>query len=135
MTNKGKIELKRNPEKGKIAGVCAGIAEYYGWETWLIRIIAISGLFLSGSFFFFAYIAAWVILEKKSPAAGWKSKVTDDNAVHFEIKSKVWQAGQPPRQAFYEIKSTFDNLEMRLQQMESYVTSKQFTVNREINKL
>lgn len=135
MTNRSRTDIRRDPERGKIAGVCAGIAEYYGWETWLVRIIAVSGLFLSGSFFFIAYIALWVILEKKQPAHGWRGKVTSDEPVHFEIKSRVWQAGQPPRKAFHDICATFDNLEMRLQNIETHVTSKQFTVNREINRL
>ncbi|WP_111979132.1 envelope stress response membrane protein PspC [Algibacillus agarilyticus] len=135
MTNGKKFEIKRNTDNGKIAGVCAGIADYYGWETWLVRIIAVSGLFLSGSFFFFAYIALWIILDKKPSGRNWRSNLTRDDNIHFEIKSKVWQAGEPPKRAFHEIKATFDHLEVKLQKIERYVTSKQYSVNREINRL
>ena len=34
--------LYRIPQSGKIAGVCAGIAEYFNFETWLVRVLAAS---------------------------------------------------------------------------------------------
>ena len=34
--------LYRIPQSGKIAGVCAGIAEYFAIETWLVRVLAVS---------------------------------------------------------------------------------------------
>ena len=34
-------ELTRDPDKGKISGVCAGVAEYFGIELWLVRIFFI----------------------------------------------------------------------------------------------
>ena len=59
--------LRRDPSKGKIAGVCAGIAEYFGMEIWLVRILILTGFFLlAPPFFFVGYIAAWFILEKKT---------------------------------------------------------------------
>ncbi|AWB67101.1 envelope stress response membrane protein PspC [Saccharobesus litoralis] len=134
MSEKKPTSIKRDPDRGKLGGVCAGIANYWGWELWLVRIIAISGLFLSGSLFFWGYIALWIVLDKQAPAKDWQSQVTAQ-PVHFEIKSQVWKAGQPPRRAFQDIKATFDNLETRLQKLESYVTSKQFSIAREINKL
>lgn len=137
-----KKDLFRDPERGKIAGVCAGIAEYFGWELWLVRIIVVSGVLLSGSFFLVAYVAAWFILDKKqnvlakSQAGNWQPAhqgVTTEEAV--EVKAKVWQAGEPPRQAFYDINKRFSNMETRLRKMETYVTSSEFQLSREINRL
>lgn len=138
-----KRELYRDPEKGKLAGVCAGIAKYFGWELWLIRIIFVSGVLLTGSFFLVAYVVAWFILEKDPGAkpgsvsgAGssqWSAAADDD--VKVEVKSKVWQAGEPPKQAFMELTTSFDRLEQRLRKVESYVTSKEFQLNREISNL
>ncbi|BDX05726.1 envelope stress response membrane protein PspC [Planctobacterium marinum] len=142
-----KKELYRDTEKGKIAGVCAGLAEYFGWELWLVRIIFISGFLLTGSFFFMAYVIGWFVLDKKNPehvqknplsvaadkSKGWVSNLGDD--VKVEVKSKVWQAGEPPKQAFKDIHCHFGKLELRLHKMESYVTSSEFQLNREFNKL
>jgi len=42
-------ELYRDPVNGKISGVCAGIANYFGAEVWLIRIVVISAALLGVS--------------------------------------------------------------------------------------
>lgn len=140
-------ELYRDTEKGKVAGVCAGLADYFGWELWLVRIIFISGFLLTGSFFFMAYIIGWFILDKKSDkeikksafavaadkSKGWVSNLGEDAKV--EVKSKVWQAGEPPKQAFRDIHNQFGKLELRLRKLECYVTSSEYQLNREINKL
>ena len=52
-----------------------------------------------------------------------------------EIKEKIWQRGEPPRRALHDIVTQFSQIEGRLQKMERYVTSPEFTVAREINKL
>ena len=38
--------LYRDTENGRIAGVCAGIAEYFKIETWLVRILTVTAFFL-----------------------------------------------------------------------------------------
>ena len=148
--------LHRDPSKGKIAGVCAGIAEYFGMEIWLVRILTLTGFFLlAPPFFFVGYIAAWFILEKKpqglttkprseefgakgsqnrAQGKGWHN-VSEEEPEKVVVKSKVWQAGEPPKQAFIDIKQRFAKNETRLRKMETYVTSPQFHLNRELNKL
>lgn len=43
-------ELYRDPINGKLSGVCAGLANYFGLEVWLVRILVISAALLGGSF-------------------------------------------------------------------------------------
>jgi phage shock protein C len=149
MTEKRRGELLRDPSKGKIAGVCAGIADYFGWETWLVRILAVSGVLLGMGWFVVVYIAAWFILEKKLKADGTApskasakgrqstaySKNDDVSDESIKVKSRIWQSGEPPKQAFHDIRRKFRRLERKLQSIEKYVTSSEFTVAREINKL
>lgn len=143
---KVKGELYRDTDKGQIAGVCAGVAEYFGWELWLVRIIMVSGFLLTGgSFFLMAYVLGWFILEKKPKGLknsnfidGSGQRVSSGNVnveTKIEVKSKVWQAGEPPIQAFVDIESSFGKLETRLRRMESYVTSSEFQLNREFKNL
>lgn len=148
--------LYRDPAKAKIAGVCAGIAEYFGIEIWLVRILVVSGFFLlAGPFMFFGYIAAWFILEKKprnmgaqanahasstqsnhnkQAGKGWHNVVEEDDE-KVVVKSRVWQAGEPPKQAFADIKQQFEKNEKRLRNVETYVTSSEFQLHQEINRL
>ncbi len=141
-----KRELYRDQEKGRVAGVCAGLAEYFGWELWLVRIIFVSGFLLTGgSFFFVGYVVAWFILDKKPMSSKSHSKsqkgvktewpFNTETEAKVEVKSRVWQAGEPPIQAFQDIDKSFNVLEGRLRKMESYVTSSEFQLNREFSKL
>lgn len=145
-------ELYRNPSSGKIAGVCAGIADYFGWETWLVRILVVSGVLFGMPFLILGYVAAWFILDKtpKEKIKHRKHHRTErskysqnDNASKHDdkvnesikVKARVWQSGEPPKQAFHDIRHKFSSLEKQLQAIEHYVTSPEFTVSREINKL
>ncbi|MEW6993087.1 envelope stress response membrane protein PspC [Colwelliaceae bacterium MEBiC 14330] len=148
--NRKRGELYRNSEQGKIAGVCAGIADYFGWETWLIRILVVSGVLFGMPFLILVYIAGWFILDK-SPEQGHgkinhaQSHFTNGNQQgkratnvdneSIKVKTRIWQAGEPPKQALHDIRRKFRSLERKLQAMEQYVTSAEFTVSREINKL
>ena len=128
-------QLYRDTDNARIAGVCAGIAHYFGLETWLVRILTVTGFFLlAGPFVFVAYIAGWFILDKKPSE---KTMKTGDS-IHqdpLEVKFKVWQKGEPPRRALQDLKERLARVDGRLQEMERYVTSTEFTVSREINKL
>ncbi|WP_448210925.1 envelope stress response membrane protein PspC [Colwellia sp. MEBiC06753] len=147
MSSKCRGELYRIPSQGKIAGVCAGLANYFGWETWLIRILMVSGVLFGMPWLVFLYIAAWFILDKKTAAtvhaehhgeefsanvAGDKS---DTSSESIKVKARIWQAGEPPKQAFHDIRRKYMSMEAQLRMMERYVTSPEFTVSREINKL
>jgi phage shock protein C len=46
--NNLKKELYRDPKRGKIAGVCAGLSDYFNMELWLVRILFITAVLLSG---------------------------------------------------------------------------------------
>ncbi|MCQ8884688.1 envelope stress response membrane protein PspC [Pseudoalteromonas agarivorans] len=130
-----KRELLRDPQRGKIAGVCAGLSDYFNMELWLVRIIFVSAVLLTGGpLFVVAYIAAWFILDKKDPTTihASSSTKTDDP---LEVKFKVWQKGEPPRRALQDLKERLTRIDTRLQDMERHVTSSEFTVSREINKL
>lgn len=144
-----KMELYRSRKRAKIAGVCAGVADYFGIETWLVRILVVSGVLFGMPFIVLAYIAAWFILDKapqnkrqsaknNSVSPHESNEVSGERDVTNEsikVKGKIWQAGEPPKQALYDINRKFQALENKLQHMEQHVTSAEFTVSREINKL
>lgn len=57
-------KLTRDTANGKIGGVCAGIAEYFGWDVTLVRLVwAFFGL--AGGTGVLFYLAAWVIMPEK----------------------------------------------------------------------
>lgn len=71
-----KKQLFRDPERQKIAGVCAGLAHYIGLDITAMRAIWL-GIFILGIFsagisstlIFFLYVILWIILPKAETAA------------------------------------------------------------------
>jgi phage shock protein C len=48
-----------------IAGVCAGIAEYFGWETTLFRVVFVVVSILSVAFpGILVYLVLWVVMPR-----------------------------------------------------------------------
>ena len=71
----GQKQLFRDPEKQKIAGVCAGLAHYVGMEVSAMRAIwlgvAILGIFtaaISTSLIILIYVILWIVLPKAETA-------------------------------------------------------------------
>lgn len=60
--------LYRNSSAGRIAGVCAGIAEYLNADVTLVRLVWVVLSIVPGGFVggFVAYIAAWAIMTDSS---------------------------------------------------------------------
>ncbi|EWH11857.1 transcriptional activator of the psp operon with PspB, phage shock protein [Catenovulum agarivorans DS-2] len=132
-TNK---KLTRDVHNGRIAGVCAGIANYFSLETWVVRLVTVGALIFSFSFILFVYIAAWLILErndKVKPARVYETNTRDN--YHFDIKQNVWQAGSPPKVVLSDLAEVFERLELRVRNLEVYATSERYRVEKEINKL
>lgn len=130
-------ELLRDDRNGKIAGICAGIADYFGWELWLVRVVVLASVLLGfGSFIPVLYLVGWIVLEKKSVAqqrSGEAPRPVVERPV--EVKTRLWQRGEAPRQALSHLKQQFDGLEFRLRDIETYVTSSKFQLQREFNNL
>ncbi len=124
--------LYRHPHQGRIAGVCAGIADRFGLETWLVRIVAFSALLLSGGFIFIllAYLAAWALL----PCLPEQSS-EPNHASSSKLKTQTWQAGESPRVVFRELGQQFERLEQRIAVLEQHVVTDVFDLRREIDNL
>lgn len=55
--------IYKNERDKKIAGVCAGIAEYLEVSTFSVRLVALLSLFVFGPFTFWAYIICWIVFD------------------------------------------------------------------------
>ncbi|BDR13895.1 envelope stress response membrane protein PspC [Vibrio sp. STUT-A11] len=127
-----KRELYRDPANGKLAGVCAGFANYFGVEVWLIRILVISAGLLGGTFLvLLAYVALAFMLEKQPMTYSENIKAQQDHT----LKSKPWQKGQSPEQLLGVLERDFERIDSKIRNMEAYVTSDTFRVDREFSKL
>ena len=65
-------KLYRNTSDGKIAGICAGIGDYFEIDPVIIRLLFLSALFLGVGIP--VYLIAWFIVPKNLTKATYTSK-------------------------------------------------------------
>ena len=116
--------MRRIPERGVIAGVCAGIAEYFDWNVRLLRAILVVSFVFSGFFpIVVVYAVLWYVLDPlpTGPSASFDSPAAP---------------AAPTRPAsMTEIKARFERLDQRLRNIEECVTDSEFELRRELKKL
>lgn len=125
-------ELYRDPINGKLSGVCAGLANYFGLEVWLVRIMFISAALLGGSFLvILAYLAMTFMIEKQPRHYVDELKSKQEHT----LKQKPWEQGQTPEFLLNTLESDFEKIERDVRNIEAYVTSDTFKVNREFKNM
>ena len=56
-------EFRLDKQRGSIAGVCAGIANYFGWDVTMVRLaFMLTTIFLTGAPLI-AYLILWAIAD------------------------------------------------------------------------
>ena len=128
--------LYRDPSRGKIGGVCAGIARYYGLEPWVVRLIAVTALLFFPSIVFPAYWIAYFVMGKP-PKNGYSRMAgrhdrgpRDDSSPAPELGPRL-----SPRHSLREVQADLTEVELRLRRMETHVTSDQYELQRELHKI
>lgn len=116
--------LYRNPRKGVIFGVCAGLADYFGFDLAVTRVLVVLGAF----FFFPMILIAYLLLALLLPKAPAPSGDPEVDMLQRQIRSE-------PHGALASVRYRFRELDTRLQRLERYVTSERFKLDREFDKL
>jgi phage shock protein C len=116
----------RDKSKGKINGICAGIADYTGFDVSLVRITVIAAIFLSsGSIIPIYFLAGWV-----APNKPHELENTD-----VEEKEFWRQVRRSPTRTARDIRLRLKDVDRRLADVESYVTTENRSLAREIEQL
>jgi phage shock protein C len=110
-----------------IAGVCGGLAERFGWDPLLVRILTVLlFFFLAGPLILIAYIVTCLITPYAPTGYGGFSAEED----------AFWRGvSDRPRATFGTIKYTFMDLEERLKNIERTVTSDEWRLRQEFKDL
>jgi len=117
--------LYRNRRDGMILGVCAGIADYFGVQRWVVRVLWVGGLLMFPPPTIIGYFLLALLLPKM-PEHLYENKDEE----HFWRDVRV-----DPARKFSELRHKFREQEHRLRGMEAYVTSEAYRVHREIDDL
>ncbi len=119
--NGGGERLTRSSDQAVLGGVCAGIANYFGFRLGATRFLAILSLLFAFPLTVLAYFAAVVLL----PAEPTRPTET---RFHQSLRSA-------PKQTMNDVKSRFRSLDRRLARLEKYVTSSRYQLDKEFRDL
>lgn len=117
--------LYRDTRRAWLAGVCAGIADYFGLGVGLVRFLTL----LSGIFFtmptLFGYLVAALVLRRKP-----------DRLYASGEEEAFWRAVRlEPSRTARDLVRKFEELERRLRAAEARVTSSEFKLRRQFRDL
>ena len=139
--------LHRNPDQGKIAGVCAGIAETAGMRPWVVRAALIVLLIMNAPVAILLYILGIVLLERRTDfvaegpeAAGPTATASTqgpapDGPPSSGGPDSVVDTGLPQNLRFESLRRKFKDLEERAADMEAHVTSGDYTLNKRLKEI
>jgi phage shock protein C len=114
-------------QNAKWSGVCAGIADYTGMDVTLVRIGMVIMTVLGG--FPWTLIAYWIVaaMAPKKPLELYEED---------KEQQKFWQGVRAnPRRTTRDVRSRFRDIDRRLADVETYVTSSNSRLAREIEQL
>ena len=118
-------KLYRNPAAAKVFGVCAGLADYFGCDSFLIRAATLVSLIFFSVPVVIGYVLFAVILPAR-PQSLYRSP--DEEAFWRAVTTR-------PDVTLSAVRGKFRDLEKRLRCLESYVSTREFEVSRAIRDL
>lgn len=131
-------KLYRTPRRGgegKLLGVCAGIANLYGLEPFIVRLAMVALFFFFHGAVLIAYVVAAVFMDTE-PAA--EAQARRDAAANYRAAPPAAAAtGEQAssKENLTAVRAKFAELEQRLRCLEHFVTSDRLYLHREFAKI
>ena len=117
--------LYRDKQHRILGGVCAGIADYFGISRLAVRLLVLVSLFTFTLPTVVIYVAAMFFLRDRP------EEIDRD-----EEEKKLWQSmHRSPRDTMGSIRRRFSSMENRIRNMEAYLTSRKYKLDRDFDKL
>ena len=116
--------LYRDRENAMLAGVCAGIADYFGFNRKGVRAVTAIGAIFFLPFVVVSYLVLAIVLPVRPAEARLD-----------QAQAEFWRGvSNAPSDVFSNVKHRFRELDLRLQRMEAFVTSREFDIDRELGR-
>ena len=129
----------RDADRGLVAGVCAGIADYFGFRLCAVRAIFIIALFVAFPFAALAYIAVVllvpsdsryeVVVEREIRCRRRRMSRRERRRADAEARE------QEQARKTEQVRKRYRSLDERLARIERYVTSSRYDLDREFRNL
>jgi phage shock protein C len=130
----------RDADRGCIAGVCAGIADYFGFRLCAVRTIFIIALFVAFPFAVLTYFAIVLLVPADSTRYEY---VVERVRCHRRRRrsrrerrrAEAEAAEQERAHKAERVRERYQTLDERLARIEKYVTSSRYDLDREFRNL
>lgn len=119
-------KLYRSSDDSIVAGVCAGLADFFGFDVTLTRVVVAIGMLIFQTLIV-VYIILAILVPKRPPSAQPESRPRNPY-MERRIKSE-------PHATLRSVRHRFRDLDRRLQRLEKHVTSKRYNLEREFEGL
>ncbi len=129
------MNLYRNKDKGYIAGVCAGLADHFDVDTWVVRLVTFGGFLFLGGFVVIAYIGLWWFLDTKPQEDVYEYEYEYDERQHSYRPKKMFKYSDSANVRLRRAKDRLAEATRRVTEMERHVTSSKFDLEREFSKI
>jgi len=144
--------LYRNTRQGKVAGVAAGLADYWDVAPWVVRLLWVALFLFTGTLALWLYLGAWLLLAprptRQATDAGGGGDLDaepeyeeaevameyDERRHHYRPR-KVFRYSDSSSVRLQRARERLDAALQRVEDMESYVTSRQYRLNKEFSRL
>ena len=124
--NSTRRRFYRDRTNGKIAGVCAGLADYFGFDLTVTRVLAVIALIVAPPATLLLYFGlAFLVPPAEFP----------NNRQAPERREFRQSLRSQPRTTVTDVKRMLLRLDARLARLERYVTSPRYNLEKEISEL
>ena len=128
------MNLYRNIKKKKIGGVCAGLADHFEIDHNVMRILFVAAFIFTNMAAFWIYIIAWIALAPKKDGDEDIQMEYDERQQCYR-KKNMFRYGDSAEVRIKKAKSRLGNIMKRVENMESYVTSNRYDLDRQFENL
>lgn len=114
--------LFRDKDRALLAGVCAGLADWLGFNRTALRVVVALLALPFTAVMVIGYLALWILIPKR-PRSLYLDE--DDRAFWSQVR-------RSPRDSVSGLNNRFRQLDERLQNMEAWLTSSEYRIDREL---
>ncbi len=142
------LNLYRNTRDGKVGGVAAGLADYWDIAPWVMRLLWVCAFLFTGTLALWLYLVAWLLMARRPARAGVDGKPSEEleyKEIEVEMEYDERHHDYRPRKVFrysessaVRLRRARERLDLalrRVENLESYVTSRQYELNKEFSRL
>lgn len=116
----------RSRDHSVIAGVCGGLADYFGFNLKVTRLLAVIALVMATPITLLVYFGTVLLFPAESDERYRRPDY--DPEFHRAVRSS-------PRETLADVRRRFQSLDSRLARLERYVTSSRYNLDQEFKKL